>query len=88
MNTDKKYWLRGLITALLLSLLYTLWAAYTLYSNTVANSIQVDFSILIRYITSSLYLIPHVILPMIIGSFIGWIYGKIKNRKQVSATIN
>lgn len=67
----KRYWLRGLIMSTLIYLLLVLFV----YS-TDGPELPGIATVIVATITSP-------IIP--IGLFLGWLYGKIKNRKQITS---
>ena len=76
MENKKRYWLRGLITGLIIYLLAVLIVYLT--------NIESAFGPVWQTEMMAVYVLP--IIPFI-SLFVGWLYGKIKNRNRLSSML-
>ena len=91
MQTDKKYWLKGGIVGIIVNLSYTIYMIFTINPGDRLGIIfatihNVFGRILIApfYRGISIYadFVAALITGFVVGIILGWIYGKIKSRKQ------
>ncbi|OHA25903.1 MAG: hypothetical protein A3C06_00415 [Candidatus Taylorbacteria bacterium RIFCSPHIGHO2_02_FULL_46_13] len=78
----KRYWLRGGITGLVISIIFLIY--FNLISQCIGDcpDFKLDFKFQDIWIALAVMYGGTTVGSFIGGSIIGWLYGKIKNRKK------